>query len=104
VLINFLLDRPCYGHPDRVDNLYKYFINGLPANTRVRPKKIIVIGAGISGLMAGQMLKDAGHDVVILEATNRVGGRIQTYRLIQNATVYTTTLLHLNFSTICSEI
>ena len=43
-------------------------------------KHVIVIGAGISGLTAAKLLKDAGHKVTILEATHRVGGRIQTYR------------------------
>ena len=43
-------------------------------------KKVIIVGAGISGLTAGYLLKEAGHNVVILEASNRAGGRIQTYR------------------------
>ncbi|UUU31645.1 FAD-dependent oxidoreductase [Streptomyces sp. CA-210063] len=44
-------------------------------------KKILVIGAGITGLVAGRLLKDAGHDVTIIEANaSRVGGRIKTFR------------------------
>ncbi|GGE31518.1 putative L-amino-acid oxidase YobN [Pullulanibacillus camelliae] len=44
------------------------------------PKKIIVVGAGMAGLVTASLLKEAGHEVVILEATQRVGGRIYTLR------------------------
>src|SRR5688572_3300981 len=43
-------------------------------------KKVVVIGGGIAGLVAGYELKRAGHEVVILEAQNRVGGRVYTCR------------------------
>ncbi|TFJ97663.1 cytochrome P450 2H2-like [Platysternon megacephalum] len=43
-------------------------------------KKVVIVGAGISGLTAAKLLKDAGCKVLILEASNRVGGRILTYR------------------------
>jgi monoamine oxidase len=39
---------------------------------------VIVIGAGVAGLNAGRLLAEAGRRVAILEARNRVGGRIWT--------------------------
>lgn len=41
----------------------------------------IIIGAGYAGLSAAKHLKDAGRNVLLLEARNRVGGRVitQTY-------------------------
>jgi monoamine oxidase len=41
----------------------------------------VIIGAGVAGLAAGRMLAAAGKRVVILEARDRVGGRILTRRI-----------------------
>lgn len=40
----------------------------------------IVIGAGISGITAARLLHNAGREVVILEARDRIGGRMWTDR------------------------
>ncbi|MEY4768882.1 MAG: hypothetical protein RL637_1521 [Pseudomonadota bacterium] len=47
-------------------------------STSLNKKRIIVIGAGLSGLAAAQKLQSAGHEVIILEARQRIGGRIWT--------------------------
>lgn len=40
--------------------------------------RVIVIGAGVSGLAAAKSLHEAGANVTVLEARQRIGGRIHT--------------------------
>lgn len=39
---------------------------------------VIVIGAGLAGVTAARELGNAGHDVIVLEARDRLGGRLFT--------------------------
>ena len=41
-------------------------------------RRTVVIGAGIAGLAAARELRRNGHEVVVLEARDRIGGRIWT--------------------------
>ena len=46
--------------------------------TTSNKKRIVVIGSGLSGLAAAQELHRQGHEVVVVEARERIGGRIWT--------------------------
>jgi monoamine oxidase len=58
-------------------------LGGLPAaasgragRRRSREVDVVIVGAGFAGLTAARRLVQAGRSVVVLEARNRVGGRV----------------------------
>jgi monoamine oxidase len=53
------------------------------ANHRADTFEAIVIGAGVAGLAAARTLAEAGRRVALIEARERVGGRIHTVQAIQ---------------------
>ncbi|XP_004866915.1 L-amino-acid oxidase isoform X2 [Heterocephalus glaber] len=67
----------CMHDPD-YELLLKVVTQGL--NRTLQPQKVIVVGAGVAGLVAAKVLSDGGHKVTVLEADNRIGGRILTFR------------------------
>mgnify|MGYP006079629179 FL=1 len=49
--------------------------------------KVIIVGAGVSGLILGYRLKQAGISFKILEARDRIGGRIHTIKSAEDTAV-----------------
>jgi len=54
------------------------FFGACTTDTKKFDAEIIILGAGLSGLHAAQILASEGKDVLVLEASDRVGGRMQT--------------------------
>ena len=50
----------------------------LPGVARAQRRRVAVAGAGLAGLHAALLLQDAGHEVIVIEGRDRVGGRIWT--------------------------
>lgn len=44
--------------------------------------RVVIAGAGFAGLMAADRLARSGHEVVVLEARDRVGGRVWSAELV----------------------
>lgn len=44
--------------------------------------RVVVVGAGFAGLMSAWRVHQAGHEVVVLEARDRVGGRVWSEELV----------------------
>jgi monoamine oxidase len=52
-----------------------------------RKPKVIIIGAGFSGLAAAYKLKQKGIEFTVLESQHRIGGRVFSHRMTDNLTV-----------------
>src|SRR5215212_1952095 len=55
------------------------------ASTYSARMEVIVLGGGLSGLAAAQRLTSAGHSVTLVEARDRLGGRVWTKRVDRNS-------------------
>ncbi|TPG36201.1 flavin monoamine oxidase family protein [Flavobacterium pectinovorum] len=65
-----------------IQQYLKYIDEGIPRTDK--PKDVLIIGAGMAGMVAAALLKEAGHNVTIVESNTRVGGRIKTFRNSEN--------------------
>ncbi len=52
----------------------------VPFALRARQKHVVVVGAGLAGLTCARRLQQLGFRVTVLEARDRVGGRVLTLR------------------------
>ena len=43
-------------------------------------KEIVIIGSGVSGLLCGKRLTEAGHSVLLIDKGRNAGGRLSTRR------------------------
>ncbi|OEU20404.1 hypothetical protein FRACYDRAFT_180908 [Fragilariopsis cylindrus CCMP1102] len=50
---------------------------GVKVKIKRHPQRIIVLGAGVSGLACSQELRQRGYEVLVVEARSRVGGRLK---------------------------
>jgi monoamine oxidase len=58
------------------------------AGRRAEGKRVVVVGAGFSGTSAAYELKSAGYEVTVVEARDRIGGRVHTLeRFVKDKTV-----------------
>ncbi|MFH2002903.1 MAG: FAD-dependent oxidoreductase [Planctomycetota bacterium] len=64
--------RPSLGHENEAD----WGFYGFPKTAK--KKKIMIVGAGLSGLQAGAVAAEKGHDVTIYEKKTSVGGQAAT--------------------------
>lgn len=71
-------------HPDYNSTVHAAYESGLIAAEaiydRTDAETVAVVGAGVSGLAAALWLSEEGYDVTVLEARNRIGGRVWTDR------------------------
>jgi monoamine oxidase len=64
---------------NRSRHLQTIAAHGLKGEAK-EPKSVVIVGAGMAGLTAAYELERAGHEPFIIEAQQRVGGRVYTLR------------------------
>ena len=65
-------------HPPLPHGMVHVPVEGLGQGAEGPRKRVVVVGAGLAGLVAAFELDRQGHEMVVPEARHRVGGRIHT--------------------------
>eukprot|EP00551_Chaetoceros_affinis_P011692 CAMPEP_0203667768 /NCGR_PEP_ID=MMETSP0090-20130426/4542_1 /ASSEMBLY_ACC=CAM_ASM_001088 /TAXON_ID=426623 /ORGANISM="Chaetoceros affinis, Strain CCMP159" /LENGTH=790 /DNA_ID=CAMNT_0050532033 /DNA_START=111 /DNA_END=2483 /DNA_ORIENTATION=+ len=89
------INRHQHGIPSSIDNDNVNGVGGNVTNDGTNPKKVFIIGAGPSGLVALKEMLEAGHDVVCVDAKKTIGG---LFSVSYNELYTTTTSMFLAFS------
>jgi len=69
------------------ENKIKPLVTNKEVKMSGTPLDVIIIGAGLTGLTLARLLVDNGQNVLVLEARDRVGGRIHTHTTSDGAEV-----------------
>merc|ERR1711865_1093567 len=62
------------------NELSKSFKNTLKIDESSQKKKVAIIGGGLSGLACAKYLADAGHEPIVYEARNLLGGKVAAWQ------------------------
>lgn len=60
--------------------LSKSFSTSLKRDSSDPPKKVAIIGGGLSGLACAKYLVDAGHEPTVYEARDVLGGKVSAWQ------------------------
>lgn len=78
-VVNFGLNYAYNKYKDAPFKAHDNDPNQLKYSKTDKPRKVIIVGAGMAGLSAAYELAQTGHDVQIIEMQERFGGRVKTF-------------------------
>ena len=62
--------------------------NTMSSGRSIDGSTIVVVGAGVAGISAACALSEMGYNVIVLEARDRIGGRIDTRLMFDDCSLY----------------